>query len=196
MILIVSLGNPGEKYQNNRHNVGFMFADYLLDVRRSTLDLRNEMKPFTYDKYSHTEIARLGSIESPKSKVEDLIIAKPQTYINKSGDSVKKLLVNYSQAEGRRSKIDLIVVHDDLDIPLGVFHIQVGRGPLLHNGIVSIEKALGTKDFKRVRIGVDNRKPEARIDGETYVLQDFLPEEKKQLQAVFPKIFTHLSHLT
>ena len=80
---------------------------------------------------------------------------------------------------------DLIVAHDDLDIPLGKFKIQKGEGPRLHNGISSIEKALGSKDFWRIRIGVDNRDTAKRIDGETYVLQDFTRGEKAILLHTF-----------
>lgn len=88
---------------------------------------------------------------------------------------------------------NLIVIHDDLDIPLGKFHIQKGVGPKLHNGLESIEQNLKSKDFWRLRIGVDNRLPERWTDGIKYVLQDFLSEEKIKLEKeVFPKIFSQL----
>ena len=87
---------------------------------------------------------------------------------------------------------NLFVVHDDLDLPLGKFKIQKGVGPRLHNGIESIENHLMTKDFFRVRIGIDNRTPENWIDGETYVLQDFRPEEKEKIYNLFPDISARL----
>jgi PTH1 family peptidyl-tRNA hydrolase len=94
------------------------------------------------------------------------------------------------QAGGQIS--NLIIVHDDLDIPLGKFKIQFGKGPRLHNGVLSVEQALGTKEFWRIRIGIDGRKKEEgrrkKEEGEEYVLEKFKPDEKKVLEAVFPEI--------
>lgn len=164
MILIVGLGNPGKKYQNNRHNVGHLFIDYLIKELR---------------------ITDYG-----------LKLIKTDCYMNESGLFVNKLIRN------QKSVINnLIIAHDDLDIPLGKFHIQKSVGPHLHNGLESIEQHLKTKDFWRIRIGVDARLsnkwtcPERsrRVDGEAYVLKNFLPEEKTQLEKeIFPKIFTQL----
>lgn len=103
--------------------------------------------------------------------------------MNESGKYIKQ------KVSGLGFRIsDLVVVHDDLDIPLGKFKIQLGVGPKVHNGVESVERELGTKDFWRVRIGVDNRDPEARIPGDEYVLQDFTKEEMKVLENVFPQI--------
>ena len=108
--------------------------------------------------------------------------------MNFSGIFVKKISKIYHLASN-----NLVVVHDDLDIPLGKFHIQFASGPQLHNGLESIEQHLKTKDFWRVRIGVDNRPADKRVPGETYALQNFLPEEKKLIEMeIFPKIFTQL----
>lgn len=157
MVLIVGLGNPGVKYQNNRHNIGHMFVDY-----------------------SVKELTGL--------RVNGLRIMKTDCYMNESGKFVSKLV------NSRNSQIsNLIIIHDDLDIPLGKFHIQFASGPQLHNGLESVEQHLKTKDFWRVRIGVDNRPLDKRIPGETYALQNFLPEEKKLLEAdIFPRIFDRL----
>ena len=161
MKIIVGLGNPGQKYKNNRHNVGHMFVDYLNN-------------------------------QSNKSELVDIKIFKTDCFMNMSGSFVKKLFVNW------KLKVEnLIVAHDDLDIPLGKFHIQVGVGPQLHNGLDSIEESIKNKDFIRIRIGVDARLPRSedvnRINGETYVLQDFTAEEKNLLEKdVFPKIFAQL----
>ncbi len=160
MKIIVGLGNPGVKYQNNRHNTGHMFVDYLIKEI-------NELRITNYE----------------------LKLCKTDTYMNRSSESVKKIMRN-SQFEIN----NLIIAHDDLDIPLGKFRIDHGTGPKVHNGLTSIEQALGTKDFWRIRIGVDNRTPDYRIDGETYVLQDFLPEEKAMLYQVFPRIVTLLQN--
>ena len=131
---------------------------------------------------------------------------KTDCYMNESGKFISKLV------NSRNSQIkNLLIIHDDLDIPLGKFHIQFASGPQLHNGIESVEQHLKTnpsfakasegKDFWRVRIGVDNRqqinetRPERsrRIPGEAYSLQNFLPTEKKLLKTeIFPKIFEQL----
>ncbi len=162
MLLLVGLGNPEKKYENNRHNVGHLFVDYLLESQKSKVKSQNY-----------------------NSKVK---IIKTDCYMNQSGVFVKKLTTNYQLLT-----TNLIIVHDDLDIPLGKFHIQFALGPQLHNGLESIENHLKTKDFWRVRIGVDARDQNRWIHGETYVLKNFLPEEKKSLnEEIFPKIFSQL----
>jgi len=162
MKLIIGLGNPGEKYKNNRHNVGHMIIDYIVDqVQSSKVKIQNYNSKFkTY---------------------------KTDCFMNESGKFVKKVIENY------KLKIEnLIVVHDDLDIPLGKFKIQKSTGPLLHNGIESVENALGRKDFWRIRVGVDNRLQTGQMDGETYVLTDFRPQEKEIINQVFQIIFDRL----
>lgn len=191
MKLIVGLGNPGEKYKNNRHNVGFMFVDYLRETCNVKHITQEERKVFKKNKYLQPEIAEYQiKLHATRYTLHDFILAKPQTFMNNSGIAVKSCVTRYTLNVTR----DLIIVHDDLDIPLGKFHIQKGVGPKLHNGIDSIEKEIGTKDFWRVRIGVDNRDPKNRIDGEAYVLQDFQPEEKKIVQQLFPVIFDRLKN--
>lgn len=108
-------------------------------------------------------------------------ILKSDKFMNESGEFVKKIL-NSSNLDSS----NLIVVHDDLDIPLGHFKIQFGKGPKDHNGILSIEKEIETKDFWRIRIGVENRNLESRISnlGKNYVLQNFTDEERKILDGV------------
>lgn len=107
-------------------------------------------------------------------------ILKSDRFMNDSGVFVKNLVTKYSL-----SGTDLFVVHDDLDIPLGDFKIQFGKGPKDHNGILSIEKELGTKDFWRIRIGIENRDGyKDGIKGEEYVLQNFTDEEKNILGKV------------
>jgi len=123
-----------------------------------------------------------------KSKVlSNLKIKKTDTFMNESGRSVKKITKN-----DEILTTNLYVVHDDLDIPLGKFKIQFGVGPKVHNGLDSVEQELGTKDFWRVRIGVDNRVSDNRIPGEQYVLQDFTSEELEILNNSFPEIWKNL----
>lgn len=179
MILIVGLGNPGEKYAYNRHNAGFMFVDYLA---KRVADSEERIDKFTYDKYSHSDIIKcdLSATRNPRPA----ILAKPQTFMNRSGEAVKNITTRYSQSTTR-----LFVAHDDLDLELGKFKIQQGVGPKMHNGISSIEDALGTKDFWRIRIGVDSRAGDRSMPGEAYVLQDFSNEETTILTNIFPQIY-------
>ena len=108
--------------------------------------------------------------------------------MNNSGSFVKKQLSKYPSI----TVSDLYVIHDDLDIPLGVFKIQFGKGPKVHNGLNDIYEKLGTSDFWHVRVGVDNREPENRIKGDEYVLSDFSDEEKIILTRVIKQICNQL----
>ncbi len=152
--LIVGLGNPGEKYHNNRHNVGHLFIEYLVSCS-----------------------------QYPVSQVK---FFKTDVFMNDSGKSVQILKTRY-----KILNTNLYVVHDDLDIPLGQYKIQLGVGPKVHYGINSVEQSLGTKDFWRIRIGVDARRAESRTAGEDYVLEDFSLEEKKVLDKVFFEIYAN-----
>lgn len=159
MKLIVGLGNPGEKYRNSRHNVGYMVIDKLK-----------------------------SQISNIKYKIQNSKLIKTNTYMNESGKAVKKQYTKY-----KIQYTDLYVIHDDLDIRLGSYKIQFGKGPKDHNGLNSIYQSLGTKDFWHVRIGVDNRTSNDRISGEKYVLQDFTQEEKSLLEKILPKLTNELS---
>lgn len=110
------------------------------------------------------------------NKNKNLVFLKTDSHMNSSGESVKKILKSHPVKFE-----DLYIVHDELDIPIGSYKIQFGVGPKVHNGINNIEDELGTNEFWRVRIGVDNRTPENRIRGEEYVLQDFTEEELKTI---------------
>ncbi len=111
-------------------------------------------------------------------------LSKTDCYMNQSGGFVRRMLASHKSA----SPTDLYIVHDDLDIPLGKFKISFGTGPKVHNGVNSVSDALGTEDFWRIRIGVDARTPDNRVDGESYVLQDFIQEERVILDMVFAYI--------
>jgi len=180
MKLIVGLGNKGEKYKNNRHNVGFMFLDYL--AKRETYNA----KRFEEDKYLSASILTFHATRNTLH--EDLVLAKPQTFMNKSGESVKACVTRYALHVTH----DLIVAHDDLDIPFGKFRIVKGYGPKLHNGIESIQNHLQTMDFLRIRIGVDKRSPDNRIPGIDYVLQNFSEEEQEKLGTIFENIINRM----
>ena len=117
---------------------------------------------------------------------KNLVVKKTSVFMNESGSEVKKLL-------GSLDPNNLYVIHDDLDITLGAYKIQKGKGPKLHNGILSIERQLGTPDFWRVRIGVDNRFSGDRISGEEYVLENFTQEERQVLDKVIEEICKELA---
>jgi len=168
MKLIVGLGNPGDKYKGNRHNIGFMFIDYLVNVLTGS-------RVYQFSKSGNADYTWTTL------KKEPIEFYKPQTFMNNSGKSVK-----YAFKKHAELKIEnLYVVHDDLDIPLGKFKIQQGTGPKLHNGIESIENHLQAKDFWRIRIGIDNRMNTGRIDGESYTLLDFQDSERKIIEQTF-----------
>ncbi len=179
MITLIGLGNPGEKYANNRHNVGHLFIDYLLEQSQKETQPQKTKKSNLYVCYIFDKLS----------------LCKTRTYMNESGKAIQKILQNKkSKIQDTRYKIQsLFVAHDDLDIPLGKFKIQKGVGPKLHNGIKSVEQYLHAKDFWRIRIGIDNRLPERRTDGERYTLQNFFPEEREQLKNVFKLIESRLN---
>ena len=164
-ILLVGLGNPGKSYQNNRHNSGFMFLEWLLTATDSQ---------FKFDKYSDSEIAKVSLTAKDQNLIT--VLAKPQTFMNRSGRAVHKMM-----SSSNLEQPTLIVVHDDLDIRLGNFKIQKGVGPKVHNGLESIQSSLKTKDFWRVRIGIDNRDSDFEGSGEGYVLGNFEKEENKRI---------------
>lgn len=178
MFILLGLGNPGEKYASNRHNVGFMFVEWL---QREHADA-NDWK---YDKYADADTARLTLHDTRITS--EILLAKPKTFMNRSGFTANKLLTT-----NNKPLTTLYVIHDDLDIRLGEFKIQQGKGPKVHNGLSSVESSLRFKDFWRIRIGIDNRDPTRRIPGEPYVLQNFTPEEMTSLTDLFPIIFHKL----
>ena len=148
--LIIGLGNPGREYKDNRHNIGFMLIDRLA-VRLNARGMKLQSKA----------IVTSGLYEERK-----LILAKPQTYMNLSGQSVQGLLNFYKiPAE------NLLVAHDDLDIPLGTIRIRPSGGAGGQRGMASTIERLGTQDFPRLRLGIG--RPPGRMDPAAYVLQDF-----------------------
>lgn len=172
MKLLVGLGNPGKQYEQTRHNVGFMFLDMF---GGSDVAWKEEAKFF-------------GSVATKDVNGEKVVLLKPQTYMNDSGRAAGAVARFYSIAAE-----NIIVVHDDLDIVFGSYKVQMGRGPKVHNGLISIEQHLKTTDFVRVRIGVDGRNPENRVSGEGYVLQRFTTEELGELNdRIFGEILTDL----
>ncbi|WP_025272167.1 aminoacyl-tRNA hydrolase [Haloglycomyces albus] len=159
--LIAGLGNPGKKYANNRHNVGFMVADKLAERHNS---------PFARVKRLRAEAAeaRLG-IGGPR-----LLIVKPLTFMNLSGEAIGPLAKYFSIPPE-----SILVIHDELDIEYGRLRIKSGGGEGGHNGLKSISKVLGTKDYTRLRCGIG--RPPGRMDVVDYVLKDFASAERSEL---------------
>lgn len=154
--LIVGLGNPGIKYRKTRHNFGFMVVDALAD------DLKLPLKKLKYK-------AMIGEGRLGDSKI---ILARPLTYMNNSGDSVWQLAKFFKVPNE-----NIIVAHDDLDLPLGVLRLRPGGGASGQKGVASIIQKLGIQDFARVRLGIS--RPPGQMDPVDYVLEKFLPNEEK-----------------
>ncbi len=182
MKMFIGLGNPGDSYTKNRHNVGFM----VIDALNAYAEEVKFKKIIPLSQRSQMKLLQANVVEYPPHA----ILAKPLVFMNDSGIAVKKLVARYKTPMN-----DLYIIHDDLDIPLGEFKIQKGKGPALHNGILSVEKELGTNEFVRVRVGVDNRDQNLRVPGEIYVLQNFAKDEEEKLGNVIKAIIKELSKL-
>lgn len=149
-ILIAGLGNPGPQYRQNRHNVGFMVINTLADQANISLK-----------RVSFRALVGIGTFEDKR-----LILAKPQTYMNDSGQSVAPLMRFY------KVPLDhLLVVHDDLDLPFGTLRLRPMGGTGGQRGMESIVKLIGTNEFARLRVGIG--RPPGRMDPRDYVLHDF-----------------------
>jgi len=159
--LVVGLGNPGPEYAKNRHNVGFMVAD-LLAGRTGTR--------FGRARRAAAEVAeaRLG-YGGPR-----IILAKPMTFMNLSGGPVANLAQFYKVPVER-----IVAVHDELDLPWTALRLKIGGGEGGHNGLRSMSQSLGSKEYIRVRFGIG--RPPGRQDPADYVLSDFSPVERKEL---------------
>ena len=156
MYLIVGLGNPGSKYENNRHNVGFMAIDLIAEKLGVSI---NKLK-------------FKGLYGQANYKGEKLILLKPQTFMNSSGESVSQFY-NYYKVEPEK----LIVLVDDIDIEFGRVRIRKQGSAGTHNGLKSLVNLLGTSDFPRIKIAVGKRP--AYMDLVNFVLGNFSKEEKK-----------------
>lgn len=166
MFYIVGLGNPGAEYKFTRHNVGWMALDYLTSLGLAS--------PVPSSKYA-------GRISEGVLAGEEVILLYPDTFMNKSGSAVKKLVPKGGESQ-------LVVVYDDVDIPVGEIKVSFGRGDGGHNGIKSIINSLGTKDFVRVRIGIAPKSffgKTKRPKGDRlpkHVLGNFKKREQKDLE--------------
>lgn len=156
MHIIIGLGNPGAKYEITRHNIGFMVLDLLA----------NGMWEKKYD--------------AEFIKTENVVLAKPQTFMNLSGKSVAQIKKYYPEAE-------VVVIQDELDLPLGAMKIVKNSSAAGHNGVQSIIDELGTQDFIRIRVGINNPETKKDVPGDAYVLQKFTEQEQEILKEMLDK---------
>lgn len=169
MVLIAGLGNPGDKYKNTRHNVGFMVIDKMI-------------KELT----SQTNINK-SSFNADVVKSLNKLLVKPKTFMNNSGQSIVSIQDYY-----KINLDEIIVIHDDLDLPFGTVKFKIGGGHGGHNGLRSIDSHI-SKEYVRIRVGIG--KPSVKSDVANYVLSDFSKEELKQLEDIIEHIIKVIPHI-
>lgn len=159
MQVIVGLGNPDEKYLNTRHNAGFLALAYIIrEIGAELIDTKFE--------------AKVHEMRDPKKN----LLVFPQTYMNNSGSAVKAILDFY-----KLTPKDILILHDEVDLPLGTIKFTENSGTAGHNGVQSIVEALGTQEFRRIRIGIESRENKDQPPTEAFVLQTFTPEEMEKI---------------
>src|SRR3990172_12622944 len=166
--LILGLGNPDREYEGTRHNAGRSAAEYFAK--------KIGAGDFEFDKKSNSLIAE-GKVE--KNKV---LIALPETFMNKSGSAATKLI------RSKKELKELVVIHDDLDLPLGRFKISYGKSSGGHKGVESVMRALKTKNFVRIRIGVSPKNKPPQKEVIKFIVGKFKPSELEIIKKVFKKI--------
>jgi len=179
MFVIVGLGNPGNEYKTTRHNAGRSLVLLLAETA--------ELPEFRTDAKANGEVT-LGTVGSKK-----VTLLIPNTFMNKSGSAVARYVKSVKAAK------ELIVVHDDIDLPLGTLRVSFGRGDGGHNGVASVMRAIKTKDFIRVRVGVSHqsakgaaKKPSGEEKILKFLLGKFTPAEHKELSGPLAKRFVAL----
>jgi PTH1 family peptidyl-tRNA hydrolase len=186
MIIIIGLGNPGEKYTGTRHNIGFEFLDQLKTAWN--------FPDFQLENKFNAEISK------GKLNQQEILLVKPQTFVNLSGNAVLRILNFYKILPE-----NILIIHDDLDLSLGSFRLAEESRSAGHNGVQNIIDQLDTRKFKRIRIGVGNQinSPEGSSAGaaertakaEVFVLQKFSAEEKEQLEKIFPEVLEKIKEI-
>lgn len=174
MLLIVGLGNPGKQYAGTRHNIGFQVVEALAE----------RLGPVTWrDKFS----ARVADVTLPGSRG---LLVMPQTFMNRSGDSVRPAAAFFHLEPSR-----ILVIHDELDISFGDVRVKVGGGEAGHNGLKSISQQLGDKNYLRLRVGIGRPPADFRGDVADFVLQAFAPNEQVQVPTVTDRAAAAVLHI-
>jgi PTH1 family peptidyl-tRNA hydrolase len=167
--IIVGLGNPGEQYRHTRHNAGWLALDHM--VESGSFVKLSEVKKFDSVMWEVQDGRTDEGVSAGK-----ILFVYPHTFMNSSGDAVAAIVAYY-----KLSPADVLVIHDDVDLPLGTTKFTAGSGAAGHNGVQSIIDALHTQDFRRIRIGVETRESRDVLPTDAFVLQPFTPDELKQL---------------
>ncbi|MBE0475593.1 MAG: aminoacyl-tRNA hydrolase [Coriobacteriia bacterium] len=170
--VVVGLGNPGPEYERTRHNAGFLVVELLGENLRAGY--------WKDQAGARVAVVRLGD--------EDLVLAEPQTYMNLSGKSVKRVLEAYDADVG-----ETVVVHDDIDLPEGAVRVKRGGGHGGHNGLRSLAEHLGSGEHVRVRVGIG--RPPGRMDPADYVLEPLRGETLERLMASIPTAAQAVMHV-
>jgi len=169
MKIIAALGNPGTKYQNTRHNAGWIILDWLIK------NLGFKIEDLKMNSKFNTELLDANGV----------LLIKPHTYMNNSGEAIQKICDFYKVDTNE----DLLVIHDDKDLVLGKVRFTDSSSSAGQNGVQNIINMLGTQNFRRVRIGIESREQGSPIPTLDFVLQNFTEDELKKLRKdVFPKI--------
>ena len=185
MKIIIGLGNPGKEYTNTRHNTGF----FLLDKIREKYDFPE----FEFNKKLNSEISLSPSPFGRGARDEGenkIILAKPQTFMNLSGEAVKNILGFY-----KLTPENIIVIQDDIDLPVGKYKLTDDSSSAGHNGVQDIIDILGTQKFRRIKIGVGNADLRSKINPEDFVLQKFSGEELETIKKTSEEILIDLQDL-
>lgn len=169
MKLVVGLGNPGKKYEKTRHNVGFMVLDALMKLIKKSWRESKKAKAL----YCKAEIDE-----------QEIEFLKPTTYMNNSGAAVAYAVKKHPTLK----PADIVIIHDDKDLPLGEIRVQTNRGPAGHNGVKSIIEHLGTQNFTRIRVGTASDELNIVKDTSEFVLDSFLQTEKNKLEQVISQV--------
>ncbi len=181
MKLIAGLGNPGKQYEQHRHNVGFQIVDLLAARHGLRFDAKQGKAKIALGvinvQVAVEQVPLSTEPDAPAAgrplfRTQRVVLAKPQTFMNLVGPSVQALLSYYKIAPA-----DLLVIYDDLDLPLGALRLRATGGSGGHNGMKSLIGALGSGDFARLRVGID--RPPGRMDPADYVLQDFSAQQNE-----------------
>jgi PTH1 family peptidyl-tRNA hydrolase len=162
--LIIGLGNPGREFKESRHNIGFMIVDRIAEMMEIRLK----------------KVQSKAIISTMKIDGKPIILVKPHTFMNQSGNAVASLAKYY-----KVSVENILIIHDDIDLPLGTIRIRKDGGSAGQKGVASIIERLGTESFPRMRLGVG--RPAGKKQAATYVLEKFLPQEKDILEITMKK---------